>query len=392
MKSRLDWNRNQSQAIDLLRFPLMVIVVFGHTLLTTVSVEKADFPLLSGQGVYNALSVMFTYVIPHMTVPVFFMMSGYLFFRNFNLWSWQIYREKIRKRFWTLLVPYILWNIIPVIVNLFRYSVLAVRNHSADGVIDYIRGVSLWSIFVENVRLPWPTNILGWNGCYLTGPLNGTLWFMQDLIVLSIISPVIYYLIKKTKVWLIVLFAVGYVVNITIPVHGLSFNGLLFFSVGGYFVLSGRNFCEFSRRHVGWLLPATLVFCGLGVYYGGIKETYGLFYTYLYTISCSFLAFAIASFLIEKYGLKPNRFLTRCTFFIFGMQMINILGVGLIVQICRDFLYSVIGMDSYLQLSIANFLTPALTAGVCMLTYYLLNRFMPGISAILSGNRSKDIR
>ena len=105
MKSRLDWNRNQSQAIDLLRFPLMVIVVFGHTLLTTVSVEKADFPLLSGQGVYNALSVMFTYVIPHMTVPVFFMMSGYLFFRNFNVWSWQVYREKLRKRFWTLLVP-----------------------------------------------------------------------------------------------------------------------------------------------------------------------------------------------------------------------------------------------------------------------------------------------
>lgn len=388
MDSRIDWSRNQSQAIDLLRFPLMILVIAAHMLLTPVSIYKADFPLMSGQGIYNALCIMFSSVIPHLPVPTFFIISGYLFFRNNDAWSWSTYKDKLKRRVRTLLIPYVLWNIIPVIINLVRFAVLAIGDKSADMVTGYVNSLSLWSIFVEAVRLPWPANIFGWD-CYLTGPINGTLWFMQDLMVLCIISPVIRYIVKKARLWVIALFAAAYVINITIPIPGLSFRGLLFFSIGSYFAIYGKNICEFSRRYFYLLLPASLVLCALSVYFGGTKETYGLLFTSIFEITGSLSLFAVSSHLIEKKRARPNPFLIRCTFFIFVTHLINILGVGLVVQLCRDFLYKVIGTGSYLQLSITLFLTPFLTAGLCVLCYYLLERFTPNLAATLMGHRKK---
>ena len=387
MEAKTDWSRNQSEAIDLLRFPLMILVVWGHLLITTTSIDKADFPLLSGHGIYNALCIMFSYVIPHMTVPTFFIISGYLFFRNINEWSWQAYKEKLIKRLRTLLIPYILWNVIPVIINLVRYTVLAIVNHSADIVHTYVSGLSIWNIFVQYIKIPRPANILGWDICFQDGPFNGTLWFIQDLIVLSIISPVIYYLIRKTGLFIIALFTASYFLDIFIPVPGLGFIGLLFFSIGAYFALNGKNICKFSRKYVHLLISASLVFCALGVYYGGIYGTYGTFFTYIFTIFGSFLAFAIASSLIGKGRFKPNPFLTRCSFFIFVTNLINILDVGLVVQIFRDSLYAIIGTDTYLQLGITYFLTPFVTVGTSILVYFLLERSMPKLAAMSMGNR-----
>ncbi|MCQ2073331.1 MAG: acyltransferase [Bacteroidaceae bacterium] len=387
MESKIDWSRNQSQAIDLLRFPLMIMVVFGHMMITTTAVDHAEFSLLSGQGIYNALCICFSYVVPHMTVPTFFIISGYLFFRNINVWSWQTYKEKIRKRFHSLLIPYILWNAIPVIINLVRYTIMAIADHSTGIVYEYVNGLSLWSIFFQNVKIPRPENILGWSNCFMDGPINGTLWFLQDLIVLCIISPVIYLLVRKTGLFIVSLFGASYLLDIYIPVPGLGFNGLFFFSVGAYFALNGKNICKFSREYVHLLIPASLVFCVLGVYYGGIYGTYGTFYTYIFTIFGSFLAFAIASSLIDKGRAKPNPFLVRCAFLIFVTNLINILDVGLVVQIFRDSLYAIIGADSYLQLGITYFLTPFVTAGTSILVCYLLERFLPKLTAISMGIR-----
>ncbi len=392
MESRIDWSRNQSQTFDLLRFPLMILVVFGHLLIITTSIDEADFPLLSGHGIYNALCILFSYVIPHMTVPTFFIISGYLFFRNINVWSWQLYKEKLRKRFRTLFIPYILWNIIPVIINLVRFAILAIADHSADIVHEYVNGLSVWNIFFQYVKIPRPENILGWDICFQDGPVNGTLWFLQDLMALCFISPIIYMLIRKTKLFIIALFAVSYFLDIYIPVPGLGFNGLLFFSIGAYFALNGKNICEFSRRHVRLLIPASLVFCALGVYYGGIYGTYGTFYTYIFTIFGSFLAFATASFLIEKSLAKPNPFLVRVAFFIFVTNLINVLDVGLVVQIIRDSLYEIIGAYSYLQLGIVYFLTPAVMVGTSIPVYYLLERFLPKLTAMSMGNRYQTRR
>lgn len=104
--------------IELLRWPMAVLVVCIH----------ADFlnsDLLSNGRVINvndlgSVYLIITYIsqiLGRIAVPLFFMISGYLFFRNFVetaslevKLSW--YKKKIKGRVSSLLVPLISWNLL----------------------------------------------------------------------------------------------------------------------------------------------------------------------------------------------------------------------------------------------------------------------------------------
>lgn len=100
-----------SKTIDLLRFPLAVFVVLIHTnpTLELKALNEATFPLLSGTGIYNLIEISLKSVITVIAVPVFFIISGYLFFQKLNIWNWDTYKIKIRTRMRTLFIPYICW-------------------------------------------------------------------------------------------------------------------------------------------------------------------------------------------------------------------------------------------------------------------------------------------
>ena len=60
----INWEKNQSQTIDLLRFPLVVCVVFIHQFPNVTNILDADFQLLSGRGVYNLICIIFSVILP----------------------------------------------------------------------------------------------------------------------------------------------------------------------------------------------------------------------------------------------------------------------------------------------------------------------------------------
>ena len=61
-------DRLQSRVIDLLRYPLAVLVVMCHC------------GFLSGGG--TAVQIFFSETLPHVAVPLFLLFSGYLFFKE----------------------------------------------------------------------------------------------------------------------------------------------------------------------------------------------------------------------------------------------------------------------------------------------------------------------
>ncbi len=84
--------------IQRLRFPLAVMVVFIHS---------GNKPFVdSGEWI----RVMFADVIPAIAVPLFFLISGYLFFRGLERWNWDEWMKKMYRRVHTLLIPYLIWT------------------------------------------------------------------------------------------------------------------------------------------------------------------------------------------------------------------------------------------------------------------------------------------
>ena len=92
-----------SRVIDFLRFPLIVGIVAIHAWSATAF--PADYTA-------NLIIQFFRSEICRIFVPLFFAISGYLFFVRYDGGTSDFYKRQWRRRLFTLLVPYLLWGVI----------------------------------------------------------------------------------------------------------------------------------------------------------------------------------------------------------------------------------------------------------------------------------------
>ncbi|MBR5545334.1 MAG: acyltransferase family protein [Clostridia bacterium] len=124
----------------------------------------------------------------HPTIPILFIISGYLFFANINELNLSEYKNKLKSRIKSLLVPYLFWVIISILAGIFI--------HKQQITISYI---------LES---------------FTTSP-GGALWYIRDLIVLAICSPLYYLIAKKIKIGGCILL---YIINQAIGSYVLFLN------------------------------------------------------------------------------------------------------------------------------------------------------------------------
>lgn len=148
----MDSLKLQSATIDLLRFPLAIMVIFIHMNPEVSNLFDVDFCLISGHGIYNVTGVLLSHVLTHIAVPTFYLISGFLFFINFQKWSWEGYKKKLSSRIKTLLVPYLLWNAIPFLLAvLAMLAAVAIKGKPIEGVETFImRKIGIYSMIVMN--------------------------------------------------------------------------------------------------------------------------------------------------------------------------------------------------------------------------------------------------
>ena len=99
----------QSKTIAFLRFPLIVGVVLIHCYYKELPIGGVKVPVMDEYPIYKLIADLFSQVLARTAVPLFFLISGYLFFYKSSL-SWPMYGSKLRKRAQTLLFPYLFWN------------------------------------------------------------------------------------------------------------------------------------------------------------------------------------------------------------------------------------------------------------------------------------------
>ena len=134
-------------------------------------------------------------------VPLFFCISGYLCFSKNELNAKSLvyaYKKKIK----TLVFPYLLWNV-------FYTLIFLILNWNTLDQLDNITKFLLESVFLYGS--------------------NGVLWYVFQLILLTVLSPLLFYIYKNK--YLSIVFTVGscfahFFVSdppIYLPLHGLAF-------------------------------------------------------------------------------------------------------------------------------------------------------------------------
>ena len=206
-----------------LRFPMIVLVTFAHS----YGEITEGFSLLTSEwNTYEFLKLLVSQTLVKVAVPVFFIMSGYLFFANVEKWSLKVYKSKIIRRIKTLLTPYLIWNLLMAVkLKTFSWNII-------------------WGFWCPaGIQTDW----FGQEQ-WMTAPANMPLWFLRDLIVVSLLTPIIYILVRKFGSWLMALLTILYLSGICAFFPGLSAYAVYFFTFGAFFSIRRMNMHENLMR------------------------------------------------------------------------------------------------------------------------------------------------
>ena len=196
-----------SRCIDFLRCMLIIFVVIIHTNLVA-DTPCSDSVYAQGYDIIGNLLWLCN--------PLFFAISGYLFFYSVDF-SGKVYAGKMKRRFHTLLVPYLLWNTIYLLLfsAVYQFAPSVIGTHVVPiqemGPVDFLR----------NYFCVYGDSVFG-------EPIDGPLWFIRDLMILSILAPVLYALIRIHR--LTFLLFIGLYLWYPFQMVG----SLVFFAIGCY--------------------------------------------------------------------------------------------------------------------------------------------------------------
>lgn len=183
---------NTSNKIRNLQLILAIVVIVSHTSNYTIYTSLGRTPLYFIELLFEK---------GKFANMCFFSLSAFLFYQNFDF---AILKEKLKKRVSSLLIPYLIWNLIGYafyVVLHFCFSKYINRQPPELGVL---------SIFKQA----------------LVGEYNIT-WFLRYLMVYNILSPLFYYVAKRSYVLglceLGILLAVGSASQNAILLYGTDY-------------------------------------------------------------------------------------------------------------------------------------------------------------------------
>lgn len=360
----------QSDIINWLRFPLIVMVVYLHS---SVDVDYATS--VTQSGLFAIVHTAWSRMIVHLAVPAFYFISGFLMFYRLDEYKRATYISKMKKRFNRLLVPFLIWNIIAWAIWLLR------EINAGASIVDtlssyYERGLlsCLWVFYTigdENV------DILG-NTSHLTAPADLPLWYLRDLIVVTILSPVFYYGIKKLNNFSVLLFSLYFVSGIFYNIPGLSSVAISFYGLGAFFSIMKVDFSVITRRYLKIILPLYIL---LLVYILSIfKSTVALQLFPLFRLMGVFVIFGLAEWIIRCSKVRIPQALSDSTFFIYAIHYIIFLSfvdklLGLILPASNEITHTFLFL-----------LSPLIKVCLYATIFIILRRIIPKTMAILNGH------
>ena len=180
----------------------------------------------------------------------FLFFSGYLFYLDIHNFTRDLFYKKLKKRSTSLVIPYLLGNILMIILLAFQQKIIP--NISSG-----------YSAFIHDYTyLDW-IKAVGF-------PISGQLWFIRDLFIACIFSPCIYYLVKRYKVYTLFLWgSIWFSSCILSDIQFFTIESIFFFSLGTYFSIPQKSFIHFTIPVFRIAILVNVILSGCIIYFMG---------------------------------------------------------------------------------------------------------------------------
>ncbi len=377
-------NDLRSQSLDLLRFPLAVAVLIIHTFnsegltIQGVNISFDEMPF------FQELNYFIDGFLREKSVPIFYFISGYVFFLGVKLTK-ENYAQKLRRRVKTLLIPYLIWNTIAILYSLIKISpCLAFLSPVFNKRQLDISLSRVLAVFWDNSNgiLVDPSASHGVSASSGIYPADLSLWFVRDLMIVVLCAPLLYWLLNRTRYYaVLILGALWFTLSYWRFGH---VNQLLiaffFFSWGAYMSVNARDLMhEFNK----FFKPSMVLYPLLAL-------TYVLSVHYFPSLSKTInkvnilvgllFAYNLSSWLLRHKVCKMSPFLASSSFFIYVAHAIF---NGDLLKL----LFVIFRPSGELGFLFVYVFSVIATVALLLLVFYLLRRFAPGVLKVVAGRK-----
>ena len=242
--------------LKVISFFSMIMVVYLHSY--NLIIKMSGDTHLINNGYNSFIQDFVSNGLTRIAVPLFFIISGYLFFLSIENGYISEFLVKYKKRIYTLLIPYLLWSVFGILFYLFLQTIPISKPFFTKELIkDYSLADLLYVIFYK--------------------PISYQLWFVRDLIILVFLSPIIFWFLKYFKYYFILLLLITWLIGLDYILF--SNEALLFFVIGSFFSTIKVNFqkLKFKNQYlffsISWMM---LVLCKTVLTYIGFENSWVL--------------------------------------------------------------------------------------------------------------------
>lgn len=370
-----------SKTISALRLPLIIGVVFIHNSsaeLPGMDISEAINDVTCWGGVSYIIKLV-SGTLAACAVPIFFFFSGFLFFIKTDEFSRKEYYGKIKSRVNSLLVPYLFWTIFGVVI----YGLLATlpwtKQIFGNGYFEFS-----WRYIGEQI-----TGIKLVDGVHIY-QMGYHLWFLRDLLLMVIISPLFYLVLRKRR-WPIWLFIAVWVFAGAIPWlrnTELNITSFIFFGLGAYFGINNIDFLKSFKKlntssMIGYpvlIIMDWLIACNL-MYVNPLSPLASI-------IKASMILFAlpfwcnVVAFLVSRKLIRDVEWLATASFFVY------LIHIPFILPQIKKILYHLVNPQTQEVLVALYFGSVFLSVIVCLLIYKLMQLVCPRMLQFVTGGHS----
>lgn len=163
--------KDKSNLIKTLNFIMTCFMIFYHT----GNPDSANAINAIDSGINDYMAHFFD-IMCSVVMGYFFSMTGFLLFNNFTFSN---YKNKIYKRIFSLLIPYVLWQVI-------IYAKCLIQGTADFDIIKFLRLTFCFEMF----------------------PYDGALWYVYAVFVMALLSPILLLLFRNKKVGLVAIIAI----------------------------------------------------------------------------------------------------------------------------------------------------------------------------------------
>lgn len=364
-----------SSVISFLRFPLAIMVVYVHYFgAAPCDMSHVEVESFSELDLYNIIRVGITATICQVAVPSFFLISGFLFFNNLNDWNWKVWKGKMYRRIFTLLIPYLLWNCIRLCFNVTITGYHIFHRQGIDPA---------WLWLKEQI-----TPLMFWAMDNTKCPIHTPFWFIRDLIIMVCISPLFFLIMKKRVAGLLTLSCMCIIYCLQLmPMQpaesfpGFSITAMLFFGVGAYLSIHKVKFTPpiLPLRAIIFLMFSIFVILNVEFY----SDPYLHLYVMPWVVLTGVPTFIFVAGSLVSRGVSIPLQLTDSSFFVFAFHAFTLVILWNIDE--KLGIYS----DWIPWLRIVTYLAiPILTSFLCAYLFNWLNHHTPTLCKVITGKQA----